>query len=295
MKKITLLLSTCLLGIVSFGQSALSLDDWTNVGTDNEQATGWSIPLNLPGAASLLGDTSVTRVAGFSGFAAKLAPVDLAAAGAPGFYFSQMDLGTEGMGVPNSNLLASFEFMHKFIDNGTGTISAVNVAQTKWNATTNSRDTLLFGNFTGLSVVTEYTKETVLMENGPQFVEGENPDTLFISVVLFSTDQSSVNATEFYVDEFVLNNRPASIEDLAMENVSVYPTVSNTIVNFAFDNANDRSVQVFDLNGKMVKTMRSNTNNMVVNVSDLSSGNYFYKITDANNQYLNSGKFMVTK
>jgi len=290
MKKITLTFFAVITSAMMFAQTNLTLDTWTA----KDNALNWSAQLNA--LSFIVGDTSVVQTAGFSGSAAKLKPVDLSALGAPGIYASIFDYGPTGGGIAYSTLLDSVYFYNEFVD-ATGGLAIVSLIQTKWNIGTLSQDTLRIAEYDVSAATTGFEKIALEFANGNQFKFGTEPDTLNISVVFFSQDASSVGNSYYSVDEFSLVNDATSAiaKNATKENVSVFPTVSNSVINFNFDNNNARTISIVDVTGKTVKTISTSAANNEVNVSDLTVGAYFYQVLNTNQQLVKAGKVVVSK
>lgn len=290
MKKFTLLLAAFAVSLSSFAQTNLSLDNWT----DAKNAENWFALVN--DFDFLVGDTSVVRTAGVEGtFGAKLKPVDLTALGLAGLYLSLFQLGPEGEGDAYTSLLDSVYFSNELVD-ATGGAAAVEFLLTRANSTTGNIDTLATATYDASTPTTGYEKVGLEFVNGPQFEFGVEPDSIKISASFVSTDAASVGASYYSIDGIELVIDPASsVQDVIAENVAVFPTVSNTVINFNFDNNAVRTISLVDVTGKTVKTINVNATNNTVDVSTLVEGAYFYQVTNANAQLVKAGKVIVSK
>ena len=89
-----------------------------------------------------------------------------------------------------------------------------------------------------------------------------------------ATDFSAVIIDNFSVTQTL------SVNDFLSANFSVYPNPVNNVINFSNDtNAVVSSVEMADLNGRVVKTLKVNATEGQISVSDLATGMYMMKIT----------------
>lgn len=100
-----------------------------------------------------------------------------------------------------------------------------------------------------------------------------------------SAGTSNTVANQFQVDN--VNITAVAIEDLLGTNTnsistkdfSVYPNPSKGLVNVTNTDTNINSIEISDLNGRVVKTVNSiDATNAQVNITDLSTGVYMMKI-----------------
>ncbi len=101
------------------------------------------------------------------------------------------------------------------------------------------------------------------------------------SDVKVAVNYNGVDGAQAGVDDLqVINNTVASVNENILSSVSIYPNVTSD--NFTVKNTSNIaliSVTLFDINGRVV--LKSNLNNSVVNVSNLSAGMYFVEINSA--------------
>lgn len=76
-------------------------------------------------------------------------------------------------------------------------------------------------------------------------------------------------------------------------NMNVYPNPSVETVTFVSNGAAVSLITILDINGRIVKTANVTADQTSVNVSDLSSGMYFYQAVDRNGTLLEKGKLSV--
>ncbi|OWP77280.1 hypothetical protein BWK62_05815 [Flavobacterium oreochromis] len=74
---------------------------------------------------------------------------------------------------------------------------------------------------------------------------------------------------------FLNNEKNSEIEGL-----SIYPNPANSVLNITSNNFKEKQVELYDTLGK--KTSSFTTTNETINISSLSKGIYFVKITQDN-------------
>lgn len=88
----------------------------------------------------------------------------------------------------------------------------------------------------------------------------------------------------YYVDDAsIVDNATMSTKDFASKSISFYPNPVTNDLNINSE-TEIKSISVIDLNGKTVKTLKSDENIKSVNMSDLSQGMYILS-TDTNQQF----------
>lgn len=85
----------------------------------------------------------------------------------------------------------------------------------------------------------------------------------------------------------VKDNTPLSVDDNEMNNIVLYPNPAKDYVTIGFGNENVSQVSIINLNGNFVNTFENpNNKTLQVDVSNLSAGVYFVKITTINGKRL---------
>jgi hypothetical protein len=77
--------------------------------------------------------------------------------------------------------------------------------------------------------------------------------------------------------------------------INVFPNPANNVINFDMDNANARSIQVYDMTGKLITSVDVRNSFVSVDLSSLSEGLYIYKISDINGTTIKTDKFSIIK
>ena len=93
-------------------------------------------------------------------------------------------------------------------------------------------------------------------------------------------------AASFIVNELVLNNN-----DNILNNVIIYPNPASSVLNI--ENAENSSIEIYDLLGKVILSENNITINKQLNVSSFSTGTYLIKIS--NNGQVKTDKFIINR
>jgi len=85
-------------------------------------------------------------------------------------------------------------------------------------------------------------------------------------------------AGNLYYDNFYLSGGTLSTDEFATINFSAYPNPTNDVWNIETNNANIKTVEIFNTLGRLVETVEVNGSEGSIDASNLSSGIYFAKI-----------------
>ncbi|OFY89974.1 MAG: hypothetical protein A3K10_15205 [Bacteroidetes bacterium RIFCSPLOWO2_12_FULL_31_6] len=77
--------------------------------------------------------------------------------------------------------------------------------------------------------------------------------------------------------------------------VVAYPSPANNVITIETGLTNNQSIEVLDVNGKLISTSIFNTKKLILSVADFADGVYFYNIYDVNGKVLLTDKFVVVK
>jgi len=287
---IFILLLSLLTGL-SKAQTNLDLQTWSGT---VPTPTGWQALLNP--YYSFTGDTSVTKGTGQSGFGAKLWPVDLTALGvsAAGSF---LQYGTNGKGIAYTTRPDSVQYYYQC--NNTNIATEVNIYLTRYNSITLTIDTIARSEnaYTGVinsTFVFEKQKLVYDLING-----NLNPDSLKINIVAVSDiPTANLHTAYFAVDEFQFKGTAAIATGLTnysnTSSMKIYPTIVTNNINFEFENSNFRFITIYNVTGKEILNEKTNDKHHSLNLSSIESGYYIYKVSDANNNSLKTGKFVVS-
>ena len=84
-------------------------------------------------------------------------------------------------------------------------------------------------------------------------------------------------------------------ESFVMANENVFPNPAQNEINFMTDAAGEKSIQVFDITGRLVDSYAVAENMTTINTVAYANGLYTYSITGVNNTVVNRGKFTIAK
>uniref|UniRef100_UPI00375224C1 T9SS type A sorting domain-containing protein n=1 Tax=Flavobacterium sp. TaxID=239 RepID=UPI00375224C1 len=85
----------------------------------------------------------------------------------------------------------------------------------------------------------------------------------------------------FPIDTGMANTTFQSLNNSSFEkdnSISVYPNPANSIVNIKA-NSNLKSIELYDVQGRILQTKLVNVTNEIIDISNQSNGIYFLKIT----------------
>jgi hypothetical protein len=194
--------------------------------------------------------------------------------------------------------LTSINFHYKYspVGNDNGAMMAY---LTKWNGI--SRDTIATAAYPITSAASSFT-----LANGPfvynnSFPSNATPDSLH--VYFLSSARPWLNSSlvpnpakigsALWIDEAAaigLNEK----YDL-MTKVSVYPNPANEFIHFKSENTNAKTVEIVDLNGKLVASEEFKDKALMFSTDNLTNGLFIYLIKDKNKALISEGKVEVCK
>ena len=74
----------------------------------------------------------------------------------------------------------------------------------------------------------------------------------------------------------------ASLNEIGLRNLLIYPNPTNKILNIFHDREIIENVKIYDLHSKIVVEQNTHKSNLVLDVTNLSSGVYFIQIITNN-------------
>lgn len=118
-----------------------------------------------------------------------------------------------------------------------------------------------------------------------------NPGTYFISVVatnsVGSNNYMQITNVNFCTTTFLNQNIANNY------NISLFPNPCSEFINLEIEYLSDvYFFQLYTINGSLLATHNITTSNKKINISDLESGLYIYKISTTNGKYINYGKIV---
>lgn len=85
-----------------------------------------------------------------------------------------------------------------------------------------------------------------------------------------------------------------SVDELSNNTVSVYPNPTNGTLNFNMVKENS-TINIIDITGKTLKTVKTNTTKVSMNLNTFANGLYFYNITDSEGNTVATNRFVIAK
>jgi hypothetical protein len=177
--------------------------------------------------------------------------------------------------------------------------TAAVVLLSKWNTTTHRRDTIAHNRLTFHGTVNTWTKfDTAINFRSSTTI----PDSL--TILLLSC--GGFNASNMYGSVGQKGSR-ALFDDVNLTGVNGFPLLlmptvkvklspnpASETLRFDLGRNVNGYFEVYDAQAKLIRQVAVNGNTGQVNVSDLNSAMYYYKLTEST-KLLNSGTFIVTK
>jgi hypothetical protein len=156
-------------------------------------------------------------------------------------------------------------------------------ADNNWYNSTSSTNALTIGNqWTGIAdTMQAYSYDLTAFTN----------ETSIQFRFLFASD-TTVEEEGVVIDDFVINGTMLSVENTLENSLFIHPNPSNGIFKISWNNglAAIRSMQIYDISGKLIKTINqdfSGLNNYELDLNNLSKGLYLLK--------MQSDKTQITK
>lgn len=84
------------------------------------------------------------------------------------------------------------------------------------------------------------------------------------------------------------------VEELSTNAIQVYPNPTNGILNFNLTK-NNATINVIDITGKTLKTVKTNTNKVSMNLNAFANGLYFYNVIDSEGNTVATNRFVIAK
>ena len=195
--------------------------------------------------------------------------------------------GIDFIGSAYSGSPTSFSFYYKLT--GVTDTAAAEAYFTKWNTTTNTRDTVGYGGDL-IFMAPAYTQKQipVMLMMAPDTV------TVYIISAIGNTPTRGIG-TILTVDDFSMNT-PQSINNMEFEkSFNAYPNPASSAITIFAKTETKASINVFDLTGRNIGTFDMDSYKKVINLDNFENGLYIYNVIDSNKKVLHTGKFSVSK
>jgi hypothetical protein len=178
--------------------------------------------------------------------------------------------------------------------------SAAVLLLSKWNAMTHKRDTLAYNRLAFHGTINKWTQFDIAVTYWDQ---SKTPDTL--TILLLSC--AGFNARNMFGSVGQVGSM-AMFDDVNLTGVNGFPLLLMPSVKVKLSpnpvsqylkielgsSVESGYFEVYDAQAKFIRQVPLNGNTGQINVSDLSAGMYYYKLTE-NKKLLNSGTFIVKK
>ena len=162
---------------------------------------------------------------------------------------------------------------------------------TKWNTTTNKRDTL-GGAGSNLFDAATYTQNVM-----PVFwmVPTTVPDSVLVLFISSIAGTAPVGSA-LYIDD-VNFTLPVGIQslDLIKGEFTLYPNPASSELNLVANDETAKTVVISDITGRKITELELTNKQAKISLINYSEGVYFYSMLDANNTVLHTSKFVVVK
>ncbi|MHB8260286.1 MAG: T9SS type A sorting domain-containing protein [Bacteroidia bacterium] len=193
-------------------------------------------------------------------------------------------------GFPYTARPAFFQGYYKFTSVG-GDVAVAFATLTKWNTATHKRDTVAECYFEATVNATSYTQFSIPLT----YILNEYPDTAYIQTGVFLYGGGSTHiGTQFYLDDLGFSGSvPLGIEQYAGSNaVSIYPNPNNGSFVIEPNNATKQTMQVYDVNGKMVLSQILNSKT-TIDANSLNEG--VYNISISSNEGIQNKRLVIVR
>jgi len=114
------------------------------------------------------------------------------------------------------------------------------------------------------------------------YLSPSTPDTF--NVLIMSTGTFEIGnmppGSIMLVDDITIETTVSTPENIAVKQATIYPVPANDRLTFELDESNEYTLSIFDINGRLMEEIKFDGNYKVANTSNLSKGNYTYRILD---------------
>ncbi len=282
MKKNLLALAFVSLTSIAFAQTIPNsgFENWTNMGNYSDP-TGWgtlnattdaasvyTVVRGTPGnpGASYIKITSKTVISGVV--------TGIAATGV-----INPSTQTISGGFPCSTRPADLTGAWQYMAMSGTDQGSIYVFLTKWNAATNSRDTISYTHYMLPGMVMVWTNFSIPLT----YQMSGNPDTCMIA--LLSSNTTPTANSYLYVDNLAFSGvAGVNGNSISENNLSVYPNPAASFVNVSFTLQNQSNVklQLVDITGKSIREINPSSlkgeNTLTLNLDGIESGIYFLRL-----------------
>lgn len=289
MKKNSVFLLFILINFKIVAQISTNFDfeNWTNSGSYEQPSNGWTTLNPIYDLTSFAPITVTKTTDKYSGtYAAKLESGKIFGVGtfiggllATG-YFDNSALPGQNvkLGVPYNQSPRYINGYYKYLPNG-GDSADIFCSLTKWNSSTNSRDTLGWVGYRELNTVSNYTKFSFKIN----YIDSiTTPDSI---AILFSSSAGAQNfqgqeGSTMFIDEISLTNVAGVKELISNEiNIITYPNPTADFVTLITDHDKKYTTEIFSPNGKIIHK-GDLYKQQLIDARDWENGMYYLSVKD---------------
>ena len=303
MKKSLLLIASFILAQLTMAQVPnLDLEQWTDFGQYMEPSGDWTTANKIVLLSGFNPVTTTQSTDAHSGmYAAKIETGQIQIIGT--LVSGTLALGEfdqsalppnnlkQGIPYPYTGQLGSFTGWYKFTSVN-GDSATVYSWLFKWNASTGQRDTVAFAGFVTSTTQSSY----VQWDEQFTYFSSDTPDSM--SIVIASSAEGDVFQGEvgntIWVDDIQISTATGLIDVYSPEvKVVPFPNPTANKITFNWEGMHVKgNMQIFSMDGKMVRELSVSGNQVETNVDDLPAGTYHFLLNDETTA-LSSGRFVV--
>ncbi len=157
-----------------------------------------------------------------------------------------------------------------------GDTMAILVVMTKWNIGTSTRDTLSVASYAVASSVAAYTAFSIPLSYNPP---AGMPDT--VNILGFSSAGSAPQeGSTLFLDDLAFAYSGAGISEITENNFAVFPNPASNQLTISLNNGLENTIQIVSTLGKVVFVKTSTSQFELIDISSLSEGLYYVKISN---------------
>ncbi len=287
-----------LLPFFGIGQTTLNFESWSGI-----QPTGWTSANVMVGGFFGNNDTvclkAVPPDVNSGNYAMKLETIVLsnniaanigvpdtvcfAFTGAIGYNLSTQS-ATLKMGYPFSTRPPVFDFFFKYAP-VLGDSATAGIILTK--RVGGIRDTVAVGS-KHLGAQGTFIHDSVMLSYRPNYISGGNPDSAIIyfassNIKSFTVTNDSMTisyqqpqvGSMLWVDDCFFNWVGLKENQEQTFEISAFPNPSYDQITLTIDHGGARNIKIIDMLGNVVREIKTEDKNLIINTNDLSSGTYF--------------------
>jgi hypothetical protein len=170
----------------------------------------------------------------------------------------------------------------------------------KWNSAGHKRDTIAYNKLVFHGTVPAYTLFDTPVDYWDNTTMPDSITVLLLSCAGFNAidmqgSKGQVGSQAYFDDVTLTNINGIPVVLMPEVDVKLYPNPASGILTVVLDKTVDKGVfEIYDVQGRFLKSQSLKTVTSRVDVSGLSAGTYYYKVTD-NKSILNTGTFAVSR